>query len=125
MSISQLGDFLVQKGKLSVEDRETITRECGRQSQAFAKSVVALGIIDQEELANLLLEKHGILGVSAEELRSPNDEALLKVDITILKMLEVLPFKIENGCLLVAMADPLDIDTIEQMRFISNLTGIL
>ena len=120
MSISQLGDYLVTKGRLSAEDRDTIIRECGRQSQAFAKSIVALGIVDQDELAELLLEKHGILAVPQTELENPDPDALTMLDLPILKILEVLPYKYENQVLYVAMADPMDIDTVEQVKFITN-----
>ena len=120
MSISKLGDYLVNKGILSEDDRETIIRECGRKSQAFAKSVVALGIVNQHELATLLLEQRGSLAVSADELSTPEAEAIAKIDIPLLNHLEVLPFKFDGGTLYVAMADPLDIDTIEQLKFITN-----
>ena len=120
MSISQLGDYLVKKGKLSPDDRETIIRECGRQSQAFAKSVVALGILGQEELVELLLEKHGMIMADPTDLENPDPEAIATIDLPILRYLEVFPFKFEEKSLLVAMADPMDIDTIEQIKFITN-----
>ena len=39
MSISKLGDYLVNKGILSEEDREAIIGECGRKSQALLKAL--------------------------------------------------------------------------------------
>ncbi|MEI8026831.1 MAG: hypothetical protein WCI18_10835 [Pseudomonadota bacterium] len=117
MSVSPLGDLLVNMGLITPDDRTTIIRECGRSSQSFAKSIVRLGIIQEKDLPELLTKRAGAVKASPEDVRFPTREALNLIDRGLIAKLEVLPLKVEMGRLLIAMGDPLDRDTVSQVQF--------
>lgn len=117
MSVSPLGDLLVNMGLITPDDRTTIIRECGRSSQSFAKSIVRLGIIQEKDLPELLTKRAGAIKASPEDVRFPTREALNLIDRGLIAKLEVLPLKVEMGRLLIAMGDPLDRDTVSQVQF--------
>ncbi len=50
MGASGLGSLLVKEGFLTEQDRLTITKTCGQGSWAFAKSILAIGLLDEDDL---------------------------------------------------------------------------
>lgn len=120
MSVSPLGDLLVSIGLITDDDRRTIIRECGRASQSFAKSIIRLGIVHERDLPELINKRSGARKATKEDLLSPTKEALSLIDRNLMSKLEVLPLRTEMGRLLIAMADPLDRDTITQVQFFAR-----
>ena len=120
MSVSPLGDLLVSIGLITEDDRRTIIRECGRASQSFAKSVIRLGIVHERDLPELINKRSGARKATKEDLLSPTKEALSLIDQNLMAKLEVLPLRTEMGRLLIAMADPLDRDTVSQVQFFAR-----
>jgi len=120
MSVSPLGDLLVSIGLITDDDRRTIIRECGRASQSFAKSIIRLGIVHEKDLPELINKRSGARKATKEDLLSPTKEALSLIDRNLMSKLEVLPLRTEMGRLLIAMADPLDRDTISQVQFFAR-----
>ena len=120
MSVSPLGDLLVSIGLITEDDRRTIIRECGRASQSFAKSIIRLGIVHERDLPELINKRSGARKATKEDLLSPTKEALSLIDRNLMAKLEVLPLRTEMGRLLIAMADPLDRDTVSQVQFFAR-----
>jgi hypothetical protein len=112
--------MLVDEGLLTERDRRTIKRNCGYGSAAFAKSVVACGIMDESELASFLAEKTQNELASKDLQRDTSTEAMGSVDHPLLERLEVIPVEVQGKILKVAMADPLDHDTISQLEFFTG-----
>jgi len=124
MSVSPLGDLLVSSGLLTAEDCSTIIRECGRESQAFAKSILNLGILSEVDLPKLMNKRAGTKSLNQTELLNPSHEAAGFLDNNIMRRLEVLPIAVESGRLVVAMLDPLDRDTVSQVQFFARVPVI-
>jgi hypothetical protein len=120
MSVSPLGDLLVSIGLITEDDRRTIIRECGRASQSFAKSIIRLGIVHERDLPELINKRSGARKATKEDLLAPTKEALSLIDRNLMAKLEVLPLRTEMGRLLIAMADPLDRDTVSQVQFFAR-----
>jgi hypothetical protein len=121
MGASKLGQLLVEEGLLSEADRRTIRTSSGSGAGAFAKSLIALGLIDEDELAAFIADRTHFRVASKDLAKESDDHALGVVDTPLLLRLEVLPLKVEGTVLTVAMADPLDQDTIKQLEFFSGL----
>src|SRR5690606_23342777 len=114
------GNLLVEEGLLTETDRRTIKRESGTQGAAFAKSIVALGLLDEDELAAFLAERtpHKL---APKDLSTVTTQAAVgAVDRPLLERLEVVPLDFKNNTLHVAMADPLDRDALAQLRFFTG-----
>jgi hypothetical protein len=120
MGTSKLGNMLVEDGLLSESDRRTIKRTCGTGGSAFARGILAMGLLDEDELAAYIAE-HTSWKVAAKNLiDSVQSGAWGCVDRPLVEQLEVLPVRLAGDTLHVAMIDPLDQDTISQLEFFSG-----
>ena len=120
MGTSKLGNMLVEDGLLSESDRRTIKRTCGTGGSAFARGILAMGLLDEDELAAYIAE-HTSWKVAAKNLvDTVQAGAWGCVDRPLVEQLEVLPVRLAGDTLHVAMIDPLDLDTISQLEFFSG-----
>lgn len=120
MATSGLGQLLVNEGLLTESDRILIRTASGTQGAAFARGVIAIGLLDEEELAAFLAEKTKWRVADKDLSRESRKDAWAAIDRLLVERLEVMPLRLEGDTLLVAMVDPLDRDTIEQLRFFTG-----
>ncbi|MBF0440669.1 MAG: hypothetical protein HQK54_02080, partial [Oligoflexales bacterium] len=121
MGASGLGSLLVKEGYLTEQDRVIITKSSGANSWAFAKGILAAGLLEEEELVALLAERTKIRVASKNLIAEAEEEALQAIDLDLMLKLEVLPLRLSDNCLTVAMADPLDQGMIRQLEFFTSL----
>ena len=118
--MSRLGSFLVQEGILTSSDRQMIQRESAMSHGSFARSILALGLLDEDELSALFAAKTAFRRVS-KDILAEMDYGVSNIAPThILAWLEVLPLSETDGALTVAMVDPTDQDAINQMAFFTG-----
>ncbi len=103
MGTSGLGNLLVEDGLLTEADRRTIRQSCGTRPSAFAKSVIALGLLDEDELAAFISERTMCKVAPKNLADTATGAAIDAVDEPLLQQLEVLPIAFENGILTVEL----------------------
>ena len=121
MNQLDLGRLLVKDGFMTELDRRTIKRSCGHDSAAFAKSILSIGLLDEDELAAFLAENTRYEIAPKNFLSNMQADALTSVDMHMLAHLEVIPLKITDKALTVAMVDPLDRTVTSQLEFFTGL----
>lgn len=124
MGASGLGSLLVKEGLLSEQDRQTIARTCGQRSWAFAKSILATGMLDEDELAAFFAENTKFEVAPRGFIQHIDRELLDKLDGRMIARLEVLPIQVDWEYIHVAVVDPLDKSTISQLEFFTGLKVI-
>ena len=120
MATSRLGLLLVEDGLLTEADRRTIKRNCGGEGAAFARSILAIGLLAEDELAAFLAEKTQWRVAPMDLLAAAEKEAIDAVDRILMQKLEAIPLRIQDGVLHVAVVDPLDQDTLNQLAFFTG-----
>lgn len=120
MSTSGLARYLIKEGLLSESDCHLIARDNGNTGAAFAKVVVSLGILSEEKLAQFLVQKTKLPMIPHNQFCTVKPGAESALTLPLIKTLEVIPVELHNDQLTVAMADPLDQDTLQQLRFFTN-----
>ncbi|WP_176737035.1 hypothetical protein [Oligoflexus tunisiensis] len=121
MGASGLGALLVKEGFLTEQDRVTITKTCGQGSWAFAKCILATGLLDEDELSAFFAERTRYV-VAPKNLLDRLDPGIIEqVDRRMVSRLEVLPLEIDHHRITVAVADPLDKSTLKQLEFFTGL----
>lgn len=120
MANSGLGGLLVERGILSEGDRRTLIKTSGHRSGAFARKVMANGVMDEEELAAFFASQTHHRLASKDLTQEMSDSAGTAVPLSLLRELEVVPLVLEKGHLTVAMLDPLDSETIRQLEFFTG-----
>lgn len=116
------GEIFVQEGLITTEQLQlALDKQLEVGSTApIARVLVDMGLIAEEDRVRCLGSIWGIPFVDAKSL-DPTEEALGKVSPQFAKRFKVLPFRVVDGSLHVAMANPLDVFVIDELRLNSNL----
>ncbi|MBI5366721.1 MAG: Flp pilus assembly complex ATPase component TadA [Planctomycetes bacterium] len=105
---------LVTEGQ--IQEALAIQREKGG---ALGRILVDLGYVTEEEMLLALGAQVGMEVVNLDEIEVPREVAA-KVSPTMAKVYKIIPIKFENNCLTVAMADPLNVSVLDDLRFMLN-----
>ncbi|MCC6737408.1 MAG: Flp pilus assembly complex ATPase component TadA [Planctomycetia bacterium] len=105
---------LVTEGQ--IQEALALQREKGG---ALGSILVELGYVSEEEMLLALGAQVGMEVVNLDDMKL--DRATLeKVSPTMAKVYKIIPVKFENNMLTVAMADPLNVSVLDDLRFMLN-----
>ena len=121
MGVSGLGSLLVREGLLTETDRKTISGTCGQSSWAFAKTILAMGLLDEDELAAFFADHTRYLVADRNFIDQIDNAVLNQIDARMIARLEMLPVQSTANGATVAVVDPLDRGTIRQFEFFTGL----
>ncbi len=113
----RLGDILVAMGAITDDQLEAALawRQVSGARERLGTTIIRLGYITELDLARALGEQ---LGLAVEDLAytevEPEVAALLPAQVAFES--QVLPLRIEDGSLVVAMVDPTDIILLDEVR---------
>ena len=112
----RLGETLVEWGVVSAAAVEEALEHARNEHLRIGEALIALGLADEEDVTKALAHQYDMeyfdldrnLGVPAEMHLIPED---------LVKRHLVLPLSRENNRLKVVITDPLDLDTLDMLRF--------
>jgi type IV pilus assembly protein PilB len=110
-----LGSSLVRRGHLTPEGLEQALAEQERSGLPLGQLLVALGLITTRDLGEALAEQHALDFVDLSEAKL-EDEALVLLPESVARRYSAVPVKVENGTLVVAVADPTNILAHDDLR---------
>ena len=118
----RLGELLVNSGVLSNEQLQQALDNPARQGKKLGEFLVDEGIVSEDDLAKALSKQ---LDLDMIDLQSINvdKEVLNLVPVNVLKKNKIFPFAYKENnfnVLMVAMADPLDYNAIDDINIITN-----
>lgn len=110
-----LGQMLIEKNLLEEEELRTAVIAQKNSREKIGRILVDLGYISERDLLNTLSEQLGIPVMPPEEF--PTVPAMENsFALRFLKQCKFVPLGIEAGTLSIAMADPLDVGTLDAIR---------
>jgi type IV pilus assembly protein PilB len=120
VKVKRLGEILVEAGTITEEKLDLALREQQQTREKLGAVLIRLGICSGKSIAKVLAEQAGVECV---------DLATYEVDRQVVQLLDrafieqrsVLPIRSKGSSLTVAMAQPLDLATIDEM---SRMTGM-
>ena len=119
----RLGDCLIQKGLLTEEQLQEALVKQKEDNSKLGETVVALGFVNEADVIDVLVEQLNIEYVDVRRIKIDESAVrLLKEDF--LRKNAILPIGYDPllpNVLRVAMADPMDIITIDDISIITNL----
>ena len=115
----RLGDLLIKEGLITKEQLEKALQEQRANGTRIGYNLVKLGFVQETEITKMLARQYRMPAV---------DLARFEVDPKIVKMIPadlalkhlVLPLKREGRTLTVAMADPTNLNVIDDLKFITR-----
>jgi type IV pilus assembly protein PilB len=114
-----IGEILVSEGVISTKQLEEAYRVGRQQRQGMGSTLLSLGYVGQSDLAKALARRLRLefveLGVD-----DVDPEVAGLVDKKLLRRYGMLPLRVEDGRLVVAMKDPANLHAIEDLRMLSG-----
>ena len=115
----RIGELLLQEELLSVEQLERALEEQTRNGTRLGYCVVAMGMVSESDLTRILSRQFQVPAVALSQI---------DVDDTILRLVPaefaskhlVMPLRRVGRTLTVAMADPTDLNVVDDLKFITR-----
>jgi general secretion pathway protein E len=116
----RLGEILIEHAQLSQEDLERALELQRERGDKLGRILVDLGFVAMRDVQAALAEQLGlnVARLDGPPLISPETERLSG---RFLRQARALPLRMDDGALVVAMADPLDFETLAAMRGVTGL----
>jgi len=117
----KLGDLLKEAGLIDDFQLEAALSHQRNWGGKLGSIIVELEFAREEDIARVISEKMGVpyMNLFEPEL-SPDIFKVLKADMA--KKFGVVPVRKEANSLVLAMSDPMDIETMDNIRFITGLS---
>ncbi len=113
-----LGQILLESGAVAQGALEDARAERDRSGRRLGDVLLRRGMVDEVQVARALAAQLGIPFLPAP-LR-PEPRAIAKIEAHVARSRGVLPLALKGRRLTVAMADALDVDTLDDLRFRSG-----
>ena len=113
-----VADVVEQTGLLSPAD-VTLARSTGKTS-SFAQALVDEGLAAPERVANALSARFGLPVVDLLETGVAADAAK-EIPLHVLERIVAIPYAIESGILRIAIADPQNVNAVDELRLATRL----
>src|SRR5438094_1676967 len=115
MKVERIGDRLVSSGVISNDQLEFALKEQKRTGERLGTILRQLNLITEEDLSKVLAEAAGIEHLNIRTM-SINPNVLSLMPEAVARKYKVFPIAVENNSVTVAMADPLDVGTIDRLQ---------
>ena len=119
--MKKLGELLMERGNLALEDLERALEIQRERGDKIGRILVDLGFISQKDLLLALSDQLG-LPVAQLDGAPPVTPETERLSRRFLRQARALPLAIEGTTLRLAMADPLDFETLSAARMATGLT---
>lgn len=119
----RLGDILVNSGALTIEEIDKGLELKAGSSKRLGEVLVEHGFVTEEQIADALCDQLQIEKVELSLIHIP-ENILGLLNSSLLKKLTAMPFEFsprDPNVLRVAMADPMDINAIDDISIVTNL----
>jgi hypothetical protein len=117
----KLGEMLLNEKIITPEQLDEALKSQMIFGIKLGSSLIELGFIDEDKLVYFLSRKLGVPGVGKQALTSIPAEVLKKIPVALAEKYRVIPIRIENRRIAVAMVDPADLQAIDELAFITGL----
>ncbi|MDR2580287.1 MAG: Flp pilus assembly complex ATPase component TadA [Fibromonadaceae bacterium] len=112
----RIGELLVEKNYITVEQRERALEEQKKTGLRLGKMLMQLGFMTEERLIEILSAQLEIQNVSLDEVTVSQEVAMLLPE-EFCRAYKVLPIEIKDKTLTLAMHDPSNQRTLDHIRF--------
>ena len=112
-----IGRLLMQKGLITIENVDQALDEQKKSGLSLGQILVDLGCISQEQLYFALSEQFDIEYIKLRNI-SIAHSVIEKVPAKFATHYKLIPIALQGNCLTLAVSDPLDINTLDDLKLI-------
>jgi len=114
-----LGEILLESGIIQKEQLDQALNYQSRQGGALGTILVELGYVSEEDILLALGAQAGMEVVDLENAQI-DPEIITMVSSSIANAYRIVPVAFQDGMLTVAMSDPLNVNALDDLRFMVN-----
>ncbi len=118
MNRSRLGDLLLRHQRISREKLDVLVREAALQGDTLTAQLVRQNIFTEPELVAFLAKSYGCPVIDLEQVKV--DGNMTSIPVNVLRKNMTVPLKRKGNKLKLAVADPYDINSQDEIAFISG-----
>lgn len=111
----KLGDMLVEEGLLSAGEYEKAVRLSREQNESLVKTLIRSKMVPEARLLPVLARHHGLAFVALRGL-TPDGKAVSALSARFVSHYRVMPLKLDEGVLTVAVSNPFDMSAVEDIE---------
>lgn len=115
-----LGEILYKKGYVSKENLIKAIKKGKQTNRRLGEILIEAGLATEDQIYEALAKQFGIDYVDLEKVEIPS-EVLRLVPDELMKKHRVIPLEQNNGELKIVVKDPMDLDTLDLLRFRLNM----
>jgi len=116
----KLGELLISAGKITPAEVEETLKGQAIFGGRFGTNLVEMGYLDEHDLAHFLSKKTGFPHAEPEDLMEIPPQVVRLIPEDAVKKYRVVPIALNNRKLSLAMADPSDFATIDEISFVTG-----
>ena len=110
-----IGELLLDEGLINEKQLSAALRVQQEKGGQLGQILVEMGVVDQDDVLLALGHQAGMEVVDLDDMAIP-DEVVKKVSPVIANTYHVMPVRFENNVLTVAMANPLEVNALDDLR---------
>jgi len=114
-----LGEILYRSGLVKKEALVKAIKKSKADNKRLGETLIDMGLINEEDLSRKIAEQFGLEYIDLDEQEIPQSARKLIPEELMRKHL-ILPLGMDNGTLKLIISDPLDLDTLDLLRFRLN-----
>jgi len=115
-----IGQILINEGIITSEQLEKGLKEQKNTGDFICTTLVKLGFSPEEKIFNVLSRQLNLAYIRLRDRCIPA-EVIQKVPAKFVSHYKVMPVEFKDNCLIVAMTDPLDVRTLDDIGLLLNL----
>ncbi len=112
-----IGQILIDEGLVSAQELEIGLREQKKTSEFICSALVRLGFVTEEKVFNLLSRQLNVPYVKLKDV-AIDPAVIQKVPPKFASHYKIMPLECKDNILTVAMTDPLDVRTLDDIRLL-------
>jgi len=114
-----LGEILYKAGAVEKQALISAIRTSKTSNKRLGQVLLELDLIDEETLTKAIAKQFGAEYINMDHLSIP-PETIKLIPVDLIKRHNILPLEMNNGKLKLIISDPLDLDTLDTIRFRIN-----
>jgi len=115
----QIGQILIEEGLVTEKELEEGLAHQAQHGGAIGRVLIDLGVVTENDILLAIAKQAGMDIIDLEHLEIPREVADM-VSASVAQVYRIVPVSFEDGVLTVAMADPLNVNAIDDLRFMLN-----
>ena len=116
----RLGEILYKKGYVGKEKLIAAIKKGKKERKRLGEVLIADGVATEEQVYKALARQFGFDFVDLDSVEIPSDVTKL-VPEDLVKKHQIIPLSQDNGELRIVIKDPMDLDTLDLLRFRLNM----